>query len=60
MSRGPFFQGWHRSPVHIEHECGWTEFLETTGIDPSEDTGCIFKKCASTCKEDKMTTTRTT
>ena len=37
-------------------ECGWTEFYgDRTELTPSEDTGCIFKKCASTCKEDKMT-----
>ena len=37
-------------------ECGWTEFYgDRTEFTPSEDTGCIFKKCASTCKEDKMT-----
>jgi hypothetical protein len=37
-------------------ECGWTEFYgDRPELTPADDVGCIFKKCASTCKEDKMT-----
>ena len=37
-------------------QCGWTEFYgDRQELTPNEDSYCTFKKCASTCKEDKAT-----
>ena len=46
----------HRSSILTEHRVRLDGVLRRPhGINTSEDTGCIFKKMSSTCKEDKMT-----
>ena len=36
-------------------ECGWTEYYgDRYEWTPNGEQDCIFKKCASSCKEDKM------